>query len=218
MNAADDDFRNQLALTADEQFASGNHTLIFADIEHYKIPFGIHHENFAVQVGAQFDVFFRPDVFGEFVGQATDGVEQDHFFTVNNFHFGAGGLEVFAQLENLFRRQLGRLVSGEGILRVITILRDLGKFVRKASGQLGLLVGASHLLIAVSLRVGQILFRLRQIVFRLGEFRLGFGKVAERGDFGGMFVVALLGERGNLVGHFEIRNHASTEAGQNGNN
>ena len=99
-----------------------------------------------------------------------------------------------------------------------TILRDLGKFVRKASGQLGLLVGASHLLIAVSLRVGQILFRLRQIVFRLGEFRLGFGKVAERGDFGGMFVVALLGERGNLVGHFEIRNHASTEAGQNGNN
>ena len=52
-NAADDDFGDQLACTADQKFTIINHALILANVQHDKIPFRINNENFPVKAGAQ---------------------------------------------------------------------------------------------------------------------------------------------------------------------
>ena len=113
LDAADDDFGDQLAAAADEQLAVLENALIFADVEHHEVPFRIHHQNFAVQISAQFHELIRPDVFVQLVGEAGDGAEQDDFFAVDGLDFQAGVLEGFVKLDDLFGREVGGLVGGE---------------------------------------------------------------------------------------------------------
>ena len=54
-DAAHDNFGNQLAFPADQKFTVFENPLILADVQHDKIPFRIHHQNFAPEVGAQSD-------------------------------------------------------------------------------------------------------------------------------------------------------------------
>ncbi len=55
LHAANYDFGHQFAIAAHQQFAVLQHALIFADVKHHEIPFGIHHNNLAAQISAQND-------------------------------------------------------------------------------------------------------------------------------------------------------------------
>ena len=60
---ANDDFGHKLAVATDQKLAVLKNALILTNVQHNKIPFGIHHKNFAFEIGTQFDVGVRPFIF-----------------------------------------------------------------------------------------------------------------------------------------------------------
>ncbi len=55
LNAADNDFGDELAVATDEQFAVLQHAFLVTDVEHDKIPLRINHHNFAPQICGEFN-------------------------------------------------------------------------------------------------------------------------------------------------------------------
>src|SRR5208282_5663879 len=51
LNAPHDDFGDKFAVAADQKLAVLLDPLIIADVQHDKVPFGVHHQNPAFQVG-----------------------------------------------------------------------------------------------------------------------------------------------------------------------
>ena len=64
-DTAHNDLGNEFAFAADQKFAVFENALILADVQHHKIPFRIHHQNFALEVGALSDGGVVTFVFGE---------------------------------------------------------------------------------------------------------------------------------------------------------
>ena len=55
LNTANDDLGHELAITAHQHFTVIQYALVSADVQHHKIPLGIHGDDFALQISAQRD-------------------------------------------------------------------------------------------------------------------------------------------------------------------
>jgi hypothetical protein len=152
---------------------SCKHPLVIADVQHDKIPFRIHHDNLALEIGAQFhDIILISKEFVQLILYAANRPCKNLLFFVH----GGNGVVILLdqgdQLENFLGRLAGAFVSGQIGLRGVAILRGLGELVGQIISALDLRSGGVFGLFARTLRVRQLLLRVRQVFLRRGQILL----------------------------------------------
>ena len=216
LNTADDDLGHELAIAADEHFAVFDNILVITDTENHEIPFGIHHEDLAVQTSRFSDNGVRANYFSQLcldLGQLTT---EQSFFTIDGSDFGVGVFQLLVEREDLIRGQTSSLVSRQRVLGVIAFLGGLGEFIGKIVSAFLLGVGAGDGLAQIALGIGEFLLGLGKIALSFLERTLGGRQLGERGVLGFIFLVTLANERRNLIGNFVIGKTTGAESGENG--